>query len=202
MTHDDLPEFCYPWEGLESFLPSIGCNHLHLLAYGSLMNRESASLTMQSESDPSFTPAIGFGIKRLFNYRMPQNSQTRHGEPFSPRHVAALNVVSSADAQDSVNGVLLSVEFTNVEQLRHREIGYNLVPIKAETWESKKIVAQPVYTLECTDTDDDILPHIRYLQICEAAARAVSVEFLDYFRRTTFLADGTPLPNWIETQNG
>lgn len=201
MTTLDLPKFLYPWEGLERLLPSIGFRSLRLLSYGSLINRESASITLQSHSVSSAKPAVGRGIKRLFNYRMPQVGWKRYGRPLSARHVAVLNVLSTADPTDCVNGMLQSVQFTDIERLRKREVGYALIPIRAKTWDSELADSELVYTLESTDTEEDILPHIRYLEVCEAGARAVSQEFLDYFCRTTFLADGTPLSAWRERHN-
>nr|VFK00921.1 MAG: hypothetical protein BECKH772B_GA0070898_102114 [Candidatus Kentron sp. H]VFK01835.1 MAG: hypothetical protein BECKH772A_GA0070896_102434 [Candidatus Kentron sp. H]VFK05208.1 MAG: hypothetical protein BECKH772C_GA0070978_102474 [Candidatus Kentron sp. H] len=202
MKPEGVPYFRYPWDGLQSYLESIDTDHLRLLTYGSLMNRESASITMLVTADTSFVPAIGYGIKRVFNHRMPEQALTRHGFPVSTRHVAALNVVSTNNVQDSVNGLLLRIDVAHIPGLRDREIGYDLAPITAEMWEDREPVSEPVFVLEHPIIDKGLLPHLQYLKICESGVRSLGAAFLDDFRRTTFLADGTPLTGWNREHNG
>lgn len=188
--------FRYPWTGLEAYLASVNASQLGLLAYGSLMSRQSAGLTVSVDSEGSFVPVIAYGIRRIFNYRMSNTGTVRHGIPTTPRNVAALNVQSTDDLQDLVNGFLLQISISDIPSLRERETGYDLVQVVAKTWDQQMAVPGPVFALESPDVDETILPHLQYLQTCERGALSVSDEFLDCFRRTTFLADGTALIDW------
>ena len=194
-------KFPYPWDGLEVFLDSAATNEVVLLAYGSLMSEPSAKLTLPIAEDAKFIPAIGYGVKRIFNYLLPEEAYKRHGEPVSETHVAALNVTHTAKHEDTVNGVLVRVEANNIDLLRQREIDYDLIQVATEYWDSRQKVTEPVFVLECKKTQNSILPHLNYLKICEDAARAVSDEFLSFFRTTTFLADQTPLADWEHLAN-
>ena len=46
-------------------------------------------------------------------------------------------------------------------------------------------------------SDDSILPHKGYYNVCRDGAAKISDEFLDYFLETSFLADGkTKVKEW------
>jgi len=197
---EHIPYFRHPWTGAEAYLTSVGTNELRLLSYGSLMNQTSATLTIPVNT--SSEPAIGYGIRRIFNYRMSADGFERHGNPYSVNHVAALNVLSTGNLKDAVNGLLLHVPVSSVDELRKREIGYDLVPITAEHWEPRRPIPEPVFSLECPDTDQTIVPHLQYLKTCETGAQSVSDSFLTFFRNTTFLADDTRLVDWRRENNG
>ncbi len=202
MKLEHIPYFRYPWAGAEAYLTSVGADKLRLLSYGSLMNPTSAALTISVDLQMSSEPAIGYGIRRIFNYRMSAEGFERHGNPYTEKHVAALNVLSTGNPEDAVNGLILHVPVFSLDELRKREIGYDLVPITAEHWELRRSISEPVFSLECSDTDQTIVPHLQYLNTCEDGARSVSDSFLTFFRNTTFLADDTRLVDWRRENYG
>ena len=60
----------YPWNGLEDDLRALGVSSLRLFAFGSLINRESASRDF-SDAGARSVPVLAFGVVRLFEYDMP-----------------------------------------------------------------------------------------------------------------------------------
>lgn len=184
-----LQSFAYPWEGLEDFLERDSDGRLYLVGYGSLMNRESAALTLPQREE-TLPPVVASGCRRIFNYRMPDAAFTRYGPAKSPRHRAALNVEMTGDPQDSVNGVVQVIEAKDLEGLRSREVDYRLVSVQASDWESGAARPEPFFILVFESPYRDLLPHSGYVEVCANGARRISEDFYVTFITNSFLADG------------
>ncbi len=192
-----LQSFEYPWEGLEDFLERDSDGRLYLLGYGSLMNRESAALTLP-QGEETLPPVVAAGCRRIFNYRMPEVAFGRYGPAKSPRHRAALNVEVTGDPRDSVNGVVQMIGAADLEGLRSREVNYRLVPVEVKNWESGVDREEPFFILVCDTPNWDFLPHLGYVAVCSEGARQVSKAFFQAFSDRAILADGrTRLVDWM-----
>jgi hypothetical protein len=206
----DYPVYPYPYQDLGAFLKNKDKKYLWLFSYGSLMDKNSASRTLSSKSLHSFCPAIGFGIKRLFNRDVPLQQNSHWDLPENPRSRGMLNVQRSSDIRHCVNGVLIQVPLEEIQYLLKREVGYDLIPIVAATWEQLCNSTQPewkiAYTLSALESslyvNDEILPRPGYYElVCKAASHYGSLfELLWYL--TTYLADGkTTICDWEEKNN-
>lgn len=197
------PVYLYPWDSLERDLKTKGLSRFPIVAYGSLVNIESANVTLQDQSLIHHRPVIAFGARRLFNYKMPKNTR-RYGS--TTRHTrAALNVQTTDNIDDVVNGILFEITLEEIPAIRAREIGYDLVPIATINWNENKDPPFLTYILRCPDelpmgkrlTSDQIVPHRQYYLICRRGARKVGEDFLRFWLDTTYLADGvTPISQW------
>lgn len=197
----DTPEFEYPWTGLEDYLSRIGEPSIPLVGYGSLMNVDSAATTLQNNSGLPRRPVVCHGVRRLFNYRMPEKFINKYGGADPGVHVAALNTQRTGDPTDSVNGVLEWVSIEDLDRLRERENGYNLSPSNACDWWSGEAIDRQVFLLESLNGESEILPHRRYLDVCIQGARSVSERFMKTFLQNTYLADGaTILSDWLANE--
>lgn len=195
----DQPIFKYPWDELEAYLEAEHQKKLTLLAYGSLMNAKSASQTLSSHKPMNRKAVHASGVRRVFNYKMPEAAYSRYGKPLSEKHIAALNLLTTNDKNDSVNGILQSVDVSDLGRFREREVGYQLSPVNTFDWKTRKRIDCPVYALELTNPETDILPHLYYLEVCSEGALSISQEFQRAFYETTFLADlETNLIDWIK----
>lgn len=201
------PIYLYPWESLENDLERRDLSRFPFLAYGSLINIESAAVTLQDQSLSKYRPAIAFGARRLFNYKMPKN--TRRYGPASGRTRAALNVQTTDNIDDVINGILFEITLEEIPAMRAREIGYDLVPVATIGWNRTNDPPFLAYILRCPDrplkgerlTSNGILPHKRYYLVCRGGAREVSEDFLHFWLATTYLADGvTPVSQWEITE--
>ena len=196
---DNQPIFKYPWNNLEDYLRSTHQRELSLLAFGSLINAKSASKTISSDNPMNRTPIYATGVRRVFNYRMPESAYSRYGKPVSEKYVAALNVVTTKNSNDIVNGISQSIGFNNLESFREREVGYQLSPVHAFDWITREHIDLPIYALELTNPETNILPHLNYLEVCLEGALSISQQFQREFCDTTYLADiNTKLIDWID----
>jgi hypothetical protein len=192
----DAPQYAYPWLNL----PRDCDGSLWLIGYGSLMNSQSARRTL---ADGSFRgPVIAYGVRRLFDYVMPEVVRGRYPDIVGPREYGVLNVRATGRPEDWINGVLTEVAFRDLPALRDREQDYDLVPVACMPYPATSCPPIIAYILtcpaECPKTDPLLLPHPGYLAVCLDGARDVSEEFAALFLETSYLADGTTrLPDWL-----
>lgn len=198
----ERPYRAYPWEGLAAELRKTEVGALRLLAYGSLMNPESANSTL-SKFKPG-RPIISFGVRRVFDYKIPPDN-SRYGPIRNAREAAALNVLATFEVDDLMNGVLLEIDPADVASVRAREVGYDLIPILCSFLDLSGLQPFVAWTLRCPKvsadgirrTDTSLLPHRNYYRVCREAAAARGDEFLRFWLETTFLADGcTSVRTW------
>jgi len=203
---DAYPRFPYPWEGLEASIAERDAGALSLVGYGSLMNLESAARTLTVSRIEELEPIRVFGVQRVFDYRMPRSIDARYGKPADERMRAALNVYPVPDRDAWINAVRISVDVSEIGDLRQREVAYRLEPALCLPWKDDGGTPSISYVLSCqgdswkgeTYTDPGLLPHEAYLELCMAGARAFSQSVLDAFLETTVLADRrTTLADYI-----
>lgn len=186
------PVYPYPWSALEGGISLVG--------YGSLLNPASAARTLTPTPEP-LRPVVAFGVRRLFEYNMGERALGRYGESPNPLARAALNVRITRAASDAANALLFPIPASDIEALRGREIGYDLVPVVCLPWERFEEPPFVAYILACPPgspyVSDQALPHPFYYQLCRDGAASVSASFLNGYLASTFLGDGhTPLTLW------
>jgi len=204
--------FPYPWAGLENYLATSPAGpNLPLVGYGSLLSPVSASRTLKHPVSRQRVSVVAFGVRRVFNYGMPESPIGNYGPPAAPLARAALNAYITGNLADVLNGVLVPVDLSDVAGLREREDRYDLSPVWCLRWDRPDEPALPGYVLCSPDeppqgvrhTDNRLLPHDTYYQLCRTAAAGVSKEFLRFFLETTFLADReTPVGLWEASRGG
>lgn len=177
-----------------------------LFAYGSLLNINSASRTISDKSISTYTPAVAFGLQRLFDRDVPE-SENNWGTINSPLERGMLNVRYDGDPSHVVNGVLMVVNDHDLEKLIERETGYELIPIPVMLWDQaiNKSNAKPTiviaYTFSAKENspyvDHQVIPVTNYAIASEMGAAQYGDEFLRFWQQTTYLADGkTPYMDW------
>ena len=193
-----MPEMIYPWDGLREELEGSAQPVLPLIAYGSLINAESASLTLARQGPRR--PILMFGAQRRFNYVIPFDNP-RYGSPNDARESAALNVLVTGDVEHHFNGLLLNIELDDIEATRQREIGYDLVPLPSMFMDDPDALPFVAWTLVCPPisadgvrrVDETLLPHRIYYKVCRDGSASLGDEFLQTWLDTTYLADGKTL---------
>jgi len=201
----------YPWDGIEDWMEENGRDQLPLVAFGSLMHQGSAAMDIASLG----RPVIAFGVRRHFNYIHLRPELSFLGMP-TEKHLeeaARLNVSYSGHTNDIINGVLVYVDIDDIDRLRIRENGYDLIKIQildygdaANVGTSKMqfreafILSNPEGSLH-RSTSLSFMPHVNYANICLEGVYEIERQgmpgFFDLFVRTTYLNDGRTLDQWI-----
>ncbi|OEU71554.1 MAG: hypothetical protein BA864_04105 [Desulfuromonadales bacterium C00003093] len=198
------PTYLYPWGSLEADIENKGLETLPLVGYGSLVNPDSAAVTIRDRMGRTGLSVLSYGVRRIFNYVIPEGHM-RYDPPSNPRARAALNVRFTGAGNDTVNGLLLEISLRDIQRLREREIGYDLYPVACVEWKNPEAVPFTGYILVCPDeeragairTDSEIEPHREYYEICRSGATQMGKDFLKVWLTNTYLADGvTPVEQW------
>ncbi len=196
--------FRYPWDGLEQTLGERAHTALPIVGYGSMLNRESAALTLGDRSLGSSQPVVAFGARRIFDYEIPEDVD-RYASATHPSARAALNVLSTGELDDVVNGILIHVVVDDIPALKGREIGYDLVPAACLEWNAQQRPPFMAYVLSYPREPGDgerhannwITPNHDYYLKCRSGAQSLGEGFLKLWLATTYLADGvTPVAQW------
>jgi len=191
------PTYIYPWSSLEDDLASRGRDRLAVVGYGSLVNRDSAIITLDEGTVAASLSVIAFGVQRVFDYEMPPKVD-RYGPEVLTEARAALNVRGTGRPDHTLNGVLFETRREEIQPFRMREVGYDLIPVACLDWEALDGSFFNAYVLECPDepregkvrTSRKISPHLYYYDVCRNGALDRGEDFLEYWLRTTYLADG------------
>ena len=195
----------YPWKDVEERILTWPAKKLPLVAYGSLLARESASRTIKTDASEGSPPVLVLGAKRVFNYVMPKEALARYQTPPNSRNGAALNVLYTKSKSDVLNGRLLMVRSEDIPALREREYGYDLCPVSCVLWDDREAQPFTAYILAARNArefrrrvaDDSLLPNLEYARLCRQGALSVSPDFLAFYLETTFLADrATTMFEW------
>lgn len=203
-----FPFFQYPNDGHQKVVDHFPSGKVLLFGYGSLMNKVSAARSMKAEAVESMEPAIAFGVKRLFNYKVTDPS--RWGKDQNPKERAMLNVAQTLNLGYMANGVVLQVDAEDLTQLVARETGYDLVPIPIASWydvmdQNPEIEIRVAYTFVAVNelrnntvyTSTEYYPVLGYLYAIQEASQTYGQEFAAFWNATTYLADGTtPIEGW------
>jgi len=149
---------------------------LKIFGYGSLM---SSKYGIDGQAT---TPVVAFGVRRVFNYKMPR--------PWSGK--TCLNV--EPDPTGIANGVVCDLMRPSLNSFRQRERGYDLLPITCVVIEPGENHGKIVGAWACSASDpkfvDTLPPDELYYRECRRAAAEISPRFLDMYLKTTFLPDG------------
>lgn len=200
-----LYKYSYPWNNLENDLIKQNQDSISLIGYGSLINRVSASLTI---TDTRHKKVFAFGIRRVFNYKIPSNI-IRYGDIVDNRACAALNIKVTGKYNDVINAILVKVPVSDIPALRVREIAYDLIKVPCLYWDKIEKPPFMAYILHCpynsfdgqVKTSSNIEPHLGYYNVCRDGAREFGKEFLSCWLDTTYLADGkTSVRIWEQKQ--
>lgn len=197
-------KFIYPYNDINEVLEREGVSSLSILSYGSLMDRDSAKRTLSEKSLKTSQPAIGFGMKRVFDRDVPVNSISSYSKPNDELARGMLNVVPLDDLGSFINGVLIDVDISDLQKVLAREKGYDLIPIIVTSWNDwvdKKKSYSIAYTFhapqESSYTSSNIKPRPGYYELSRDAAKRYGALFEELWFANTFTADGvTPIETW------
>lgn len=192
--------YSYPYHELPEILAKEGKNSLLLFSYGSLMDENSAAETLSSQALKTRIPALGFGVKRVFNLDVPVTPNSKFGKPHDPKARAMLNIEQTGNNDDFINGVLIDIPASDLPSLLEREKGYDLIPIIVTEWsdfEKAKPQYKIAYALESQNINPFLYPRPGYYELSRDAAFQFSPVFGLIWQETTYLADGkTRVAKW------
>lgn len=144
---------------------------MKLFAYGSLMNQ--SSLAGQLGRPTALTPSLLWGFRRVFN------------APFD--EYAYLNLEQSPGA--CVSGAVFELNEQEIELFRDREAGSCLTEVSAGCfafiWPDRACRELPVVQ--------------SYLDLCEAGANALQINFWAYTRRPRVIINDRHSPIYVST---
>lgn len=157
-----------------------------IIGYGSLIDPASRAKTIPPREA---TPIIVKGYRRIFNMAILDGP-----EP---------NVLNAERQQaSSFNAVTIIVNEEELELLKRRETNYDpehtpyYDPQKGEQLGTAIIF---IGKKEAKDTSERP-PNSKYLKLCRKAAYSIGINFGMQWDRTTLLADGTVLADWLLTK--
>ncbi len=200
----EAPLYKYPYAGLDASLRSSGLTSIKIFSYGSLMNYDSASRTLSSQTMSSLRPAIAFGVKRVFNRDGSIKPNSRWGVPYSPKARAMLNLTHSDNEDALVNGIAFEVKLDDIAPLMRREVGYDLIPVIMMNWEDAlqgKHNCYIAYAFSAPKaskyTHNDIAPRPNYYELSRDATKQYGPIFYSMWFSSTYLSDEiTPIFEW------
>lgn len=198
----------YPWKALEEKLEKGTLEGFGVIAYGSLLNEDSARRTLPMVS--SFRPVWGIGGTRIFNYCMGDDyfPSPFHSQKAGLRRTV-LTVKTDFNPYSVFNGVLLWIASEDFPAFRRRERNYHLVEIPILPWEKKVYEGDTALVLDSQNPmgygaevgNPKLLPIPEYLEICLQGAFAQSTAFGKAFLNTTWLADeNTRLRDYVNLE--
>ncbi|WP_339717907.1 hypothetical protein [Cyclobacterium amurskyense] len=190
------PTFKYPWIGLDEQIKETTANNFTLIGYGSLLNNYSSIKTLSNDIT-TLIPVIAFGVKRIYNYKAPNEIVNKYNSLDNPLCIGCLNTIFTNSINDAINGLTFELKAEEVDSLRDREKGYDLIPVVTINWKQPDDIIKICYVLSAPKeprlnkiwVDSRILPIKKYEDLCLEGARSVSDEFLHFFHKTTYLAD-------------
>jgi len=206
----DKQKFHYPFgEKVKDHFK--GKYSIPLFTYGSLLNKESALRSMKAEVYEARVPSVTFGFKRIFNRDVDVTDSPRYVTPQDKNERGMLNLFSTNNNADIVNGFVFDLNLAGIGAMCAREVGYDLVPCVVMPWDNyktgdvKDAQLQVVYTFLAPSEErvgiypvrDDITPIKEYFDLVKHGAAQYGQDFLDHWYATTVLADGqTTATQW------
>lgn len=143
----------YPYQ---KFIKDVRQNEtkIDILAYGSLMDADSAARTLSPTALSTARPAVAYGLKRLFNHDLPICAVPHWGPPSHADARAFLNV-EQAPSAECVNGVVYTVGADDLQRLSVRELGYDLLPTSYYLISTNISTDKLESGVDADDDDDD-----------------------------------------------
>jgi len=202
--------FHYPFgaKAAEHFNKS---DEIKLFTYGSLLNKDSALRTMDEQTYNSRITSVAFGYKRIFNRDVDIAASARYTTPDNHLERGMLNLLSTENADDVVNGFIFDFKISALQAMCEREEGYDLVPCVVQPWDafcekqSDHSQMSVAYTFVAPHEErsgvcpvsHEVLPVKEYFDLVKEGVSIYGEDFLQKWYDTTFLADKeTPIADW------
>ncbi|MBA2113563.1 hypothetical protein [Bremerella alba] len=188
-------EHSYPWE-LESILPHPE-SRISLVGYGSLINLKSACRTFAPETVRQARPVIVLKARRVYEYVMSPRGRQVYGGEICKTRCGVLNARPTDSIENWFNGLVFSLNLSEMQSLINRESAYDLISAWTTPWNDDGSSPSTAYFLSCRQQsfggrrtiNPDLLPHPKYHAVCEQGCREVSAGFLDAFHNSTWVRD-------------
>lgn len=207
---NDLRKKSYPLseEDLQQIYQDTQSITIPFFAYSSMIDREAGAVkAISAEAAATQTPAIAFGIQRIFNREMPAETVAGGwGVPKRPNDLAILNIFDKEDAV--LNGVIFQLPLSDLLILSKREVGYDLIPVIVTRWsdaiDAKKTPEMFLaYTFQAPNysgegmryTNTSINPIPGYFNFLQKGLNLLGNDFKAMWWVTTYLADQATLVN-------
>ncbi len=181
-------------------------------AYSSMIDIEAGAVkAISATAAATQTPAIAFGIQRTFNRAMPAATvEGGWGALKRPNDLAILNAFEKEDAV--ANGVLFQLPINDLLILTKREVGYDLIPVLATTWDGANDQKEPEIFLAYTFlapvsetanefTDMHVNPIPAYVNYLQKGLDVIGNDFKAMWWNTTYLADQKTLVSQLPYNN-
>ena len=122
------PDYLWPnWVEWAKKRPSTD-----FIAQGTLINKHSIGQTLGNAE--LHGPVVATGVRRIFNFALLKENYIEHGGRYvRSEHQgrrATLNVIETGHKRDFVNGILFTVQASEVAAIAEREFGYDLLPVE------------------------------------------------------------------------
>lgn len=190
----------YYWPHWPEFLKKQGS--VELIVYGTLINKSSASRTLNQSDDRSSVHA--FGVRRIFNFVLEEQNYVENGGNYCrsqfQNHKATLNIQETGKKEDIVNGVLMRITGDGFDGLAEREAGYDIVPVVYSLIDNPETVSKAYMFIARQSSKeigyrvrDDVLPNESALETCLAGASDFGRPFVETWIQHCYLADGNRL---------
>jgi cation transport regulator ChaC len=162
-------------------------NKIKIFGYGSLINENSLKKTIKNY-DLLF-PAKLNGFIRVFNVYEYRKLTRKNIDKIS-----VLNVEKS-EFNDSINGICFEIDINDLDKLKNREKQYELFKVEICDFynENNKYLAY-VWRAKHFDAFDfqfNSKAQIEYLNICLEGCERFGKDFLNFFKKTTYIGNNT-----------
>lgn len=210
-----LPRFKFgfnPKQTFEELTQALDMPTVPILGYGSLLNEESASLSLKPTTIKERRCVKAKGLKRIFEKDIGKNHSHNpwilDEEKSHPTARGSLNIKYTQNEYDEINGVVYHLDEEDFLSVCKREEGYDLIPIEVTIWNdvnknfSSELIAYVFSASNENYLSNHITPRPSYFFLCREAAKKLGPEFYTMWQETTYLADGTTtIKKWDSTEH-
>lgn len=205
-----FPQKSYPINeaDLQAIFEANQTSTIPFFAYSSMIDLESgAAKAISPEATATQTPAVAFGIQRIFNREMLATLAGNWGSLERDNDLAILNIFEKEDTV--LNGVVFQLPISDFLILSRREVGYDLIPVVVTKWsdaidnqrEPEMFIAYtfraPNPTAEGSTpyTNAHINPIPGYFNFLQEGLKLQGDDFKAMWWATTYLADQKTVVN-------
>lgn len=160
--------------------------------FGSLMS--TSSLLRTAPNAQNIRPCYIVGFTRDFS-KWDADGWASENPAINRVPYCAVDIVPATDQTLRVNGVVFEVSPEDADNLRKREVGYNVISTAVYDFESNELIGDCfVFSAGTQDGSYEFnsITQESYLQECIEGARQHGELFLSEFMNTTYI-DGKPL---------
>jgi len=189
------PDYLWPnWVEWAKKRPSTD-----FIAQGTLINKHSIGQTLGNAE--LHGPVVATGVRRIFNFALLKENYIEHGGRYvRSEHQdrrATLNVIETGIKSDFVNGILFTVQASEVAAIAEREFGYDLLPVEFSgptvNGEANLFIARKNSEFVGHRVMDNIMPNESSLTTCLEGAATYGPEFVRMWIGSCLIADRTAL---------